>query len=185
MTDQAKGWREAYYSESGGPLLGVRLHVTMDRALTLGDQRVIRRAMGDLEKELHAETMRLDPSNAEWKRAWLAKAREMFAEAGLAPVYVREIDNEYCGPKCCPHRVWLLVTTRLGVIKIGWRKSVINIDWSQSDIRADGVALFASEDVTKDERTIHAYGYAKAAEYLARLAASAEAPAPSVEESLR
>jgi len=166
-------WQRVHYSlSSGQSTCGVDLRVTLSRPLTESDKRVIGNAMQNLERDLLAESARLHPDNVEWKRTWLRVAREMFDAAGLAPIYVREIDNEYCGPKCCPHRVWLLVTTRLGVIKVGWRKNVIVIDWSASDVVVVAEDLFATEDVTKDDRMIHAWGYEKATEYLGRIAAA-------------
>jgi hypothetical protein len=121
----ARGWPLAHFSHSSGQSeCGVELFVQIGRPLTDTDNYIIGRAMRAIEKELMAESTRSHPDNIAWKARWLSEARSMFAVAGLAPIYVREIDNEYCGPKCCPHRVWLLVTTRVGVIKVGWRKSV-------------------------------------------------------------
>lgn len=82
------------------------------------------------------------------------------------PVYFKEIPNEYDGGWVSP---WFLVTTTKGVIKIGWRKRVINIDWSESDVTANAEHLFPEETVTKFDRTIHAWGYDKAKEYIERI----------------
>ena len=172
MTEKnAEGWPLIGYRRSSGQsTVGLALYMKLDRPLTENDDRAIHKAMDELEKELLAESARLHPDNVAWKAAWLEKARSMFAVAGLAPIYVKEIPNEYCGPRCCPHRVWLLVTTRLGAIKIGWRKSVIVIDWSASDVKTTAQDLFGDEDTTKGERDIHAWGYEKVTEYLKRLA---------------
>lgn len=85
------------------------------------------------------------------------------------PIFVEAIPNGYCGPSCFPDRPWFIVTTRAGRIKIGWRKRVIAIDWSDSTITATAEELFPCENVTKDGRLIHAWGYDKAREYVASL----------------
>lgn len=59
---------------------------------------------------------------------------------------------------------WILAQTDIGLIEMGWRKRVINIDWSHTGIR-----FLFEDDVTKDETFIHAYGYDKAVHYLTDL----------------
>lgn len=87
---------------------------------------------------------------------------------GNNALYVEEIPNEYCNRGCCAFYPWFIVTTPMGRIKIGWRKRVINIDWSDAKARVRGEELTA-DDVTKGADYIHAYGYEKAKEYLAKL----------------
>ena len=84
---------------------------------------------------------------------------------GSNALYVDEIPNEYCRHGCCAFYPWFMVTTPYGRIKIGWRKRVINIDWSDTKIRVRGEDITA-DDVTKGKDYIHAYGYEKAAQYL-------------------
>lgn len=147
----------------------VEIRVFQDRAFNDNDQRAAWRAGDALRADLHVETVMLDPRNAVSKAEWLAEANTMFTEAGLTPVAVKEIPNEYCGPKCCPHRPWLLVNTILGTVKVGWRKQVMVIDWSQSDLASHvghSDLLFPEENVTKGAHSIHAWSYEKAAEYL-------------------
>ena len=85
---------------------------------------------------------------------------------------VEEIPNEYCKDYCCVHKPWFNVKTPQGTIKIGWRKRVINITWPEG-INKNGNELFPNEDVTKytvgNLHTIHAWGYDKAKEYLAKI----------------
>jgi hypothetical protein len=60
---------------------------------------------------------------------------------------------------------WWLVKTNFGLIKIGWRKRVISIDWSDTPVRA-----FVTEDnVTKTTGLVHAWTQLKAIEYLTKL----------------
>jgi len=55
-----------------------------------------------------------------------------------------------------------------GELVIGWRKRVINIDWSRASL-PDGTTLFADEDVTKGPTMIHAWGKKPAIRYLRSL----------------
>ncbi len=59
---------------------------------------------------------------------------------------------------------WYAVETPGGVLKIGWRKRVISIDWTGMKLARE--PDFSSEDVTKWETGIHAWGYEKLTEYL-------------------
>ena len=67
--------------------------------------------------------------------------------------------GDYLGP-------WFEVRTELGVITIGWRRRVIQIDWSQTG--RDLEHLF-EEAGTKAAQYVHAYGYREASEYLGRI----------------
>lgn len=60
---------------------------------------------------------------------------------------------------------WWLVKTNFGLIKIGWRKRVLNIDWSDTEIRV----IVTEDDVTKDKTLVHAWTQLKAVEYLTEL----------------
>jgi len=60
---------------------------------------------------------------------------------------------------------WWLVKTPWGLIELGWRKRVIDIDWSDTPVRA----ILTEDDVTKDKTYIHAYGEEKAVTYLRAL----------------
>ena len=163
-------WPIVHYSAwSGQSFCGLELRVELDHALTPIDREAIDESMNLLRKTLLAQSTRLHPENVAWKADWLKRAREVFVAADLAPIHVREIDNEYCGPLCCPHRVWLYVTTRVGPIKVGWRKRVIVVDWTPSDVEATAYDLFCFEETTKGHKDIHAHGYEKMAEYLARI----------------
>jgi hypothetical protein len=61
---------------------------------------------------------------------------------------------------------WWLVKTNYGLIKIGWRKRVIQIDWSDTRIRQE----VTKDNVTSSNEIVHAWTYAKAVEYLTALA---------------
>jgi hypothetical protein len=102
-------------------------------------------------------------------QAHVNELTELFKEAGWKIIYVEVIKNEYCGLSCCYKYPWVIVTTERGRIKLGWRKSVLNLDWSDSNIDADGKKLFSGEDATKDVNYIHCWGEKKAVEYLRKL----------------
>lgn len=78
------------------------------------------------------------------------------------------IKNQYYpGDKEPWYRLQFKTPTGNHEITIGWRKRVINIDWSKSG--KDLKHLFANENVTKESFLIHAYGYEKATEYLKKI----------------
>lgn len=85
---------------------------------------------------------------------------------GSEAIYTKQIENKYSDLGSFKFRKWLEVTTRKGIIVIGWRKRVINIDWSMSDIKKNAYDLFPDEDVTKGNCYIHAWGINKAKEYI-------------------
>lgn len=95
-----------------------------------------------------------------------AATENAFADAGYPRVNLVSRPNQYCPCDRCPP--WYLAQVgEEPPITIGWRKRVIVIDWEASGKQLPD--LFASEDVTKSATMIHAYGYEKASEYLAKL----------------
>ena len=103
-----------------------------------------------------------------WRLRVHRRYREEFTEivtrAGW-PGVLDETPNLYC--KCENCGPWFVATTPLGAVVLGWRKRVIHIDWSATG--KDLLGLFQTEDVTKDEHSVHAWGPDKAVEYLTRL----------------
>lgn len=78
------------------------------------------------------------------------------------------IKNRYNSERNDPwFRLKFKTSTGSHEIIMGWRSSVINIDWSKSNKSL--LHLFHSEMVTKDDSLIHAYGYKKATEYLTKI----------------
>lgn len=61
-----------------------------------------------------------------------------------------------------PRQVWWLVKTPYGLIEIGARKKVIEIEWSDTNITAD----VTTDDVTKHLSMVHAWSIEKALGYL-------------------
>ena len=95
---------------------------------------------------------------------------DMFKRAGFTGVELKPIPNEYWqNDYSAP---WFLAVTEHGVFKIGWRKRVINIDWDDIDCGGVDVTpyrLFKGENTTKGTHFIHAWGGAKAIEYLSQM----------------
>jgi hypothetical protein len=157
-------------------LFKLEARLEQGRVLDEVDQRAIRKHLDELRKELRARTTALDPQSIAAKAEWLTKARAKFAEAGMTAIYVQEIPNEYCGALCCPHYPWLLVTTEIGIFKVGWRKHVMSLDWSRTHVFASAHELFPDENVTKQGHEIHCWGYDKLGQYLKGVYAVATAP---------
>jgi hypothetical protein len=111
-----------------------------------------------------------------------SEMKAIFLLAGFDIESAYQLANEYW-PDCDEYAdirrnsPWWLVKTEYGLIKIGWRKRVINIDWSDTPYRAgvsefaDGrdIGILTTDDVTKTETIVHAYGNGKAVQYLSRL----------------
>lgn len=64
---------------------------------------------------------------------------------------------------------WFMIETPKGRIKIGWRKRVISIDWSLTELDVTGSAVVDQEQVTHGARSVHAWGADKAVEALRKL----------------
>jgi len=95
-----------------------------------------------------------------------AEFTALFMRVEIPILELRVIPNEYYPhPQALP---WVKVETYRGEIKLGWRKRVINIDWSNSQLKASP-SLFGTESVTKWEGGIHAWSMEDAAKYLSRL----------------
>ena len=105
--------------------------------------------------ELHYSLVSKDQEkyNEETKAALLS----VFTVAEVPVNGSWDIKNEYHGARAD----WLLVKTLRGMVKIGWRKRVINIDWEDTDIRH-----FVDSPHTRGETYCHAYSYIDAAKYL-------------------
>jgi len=104
------------------------------------------------------------------------KFREIFEKAGFKDIRMLSLPNGYCSCEHCAP--WFNVNTEFGTVQIGWRKRVINIDWSsmRETLKKCGelpntsfISLFGEENVTKGSDGIHAYGWDKAQDYLSRI----------------
>lgn len=128
------------------------------------------KAAQKIESVVRAAALAADPD------AMAEAARERAALIGLfeGPIFVEEIPNGYCSQWCCKHRPWFVVTTSVGRFTIGPRKRVISIDWKDTVGTGTAEKLFASENVTKGEKSIHAWSLNDAARYIDAVMASAQ-----------
>lgn len=100
----------------------------------------------------------------------LDQFKALFLLAGIPVTNTHELpngywpDNVYYGEIRGRHP-WYLVVTPYGLIKIGWRKRVLQISWTDTPARL----LVTEDDVTKDPDLVHAWTTEKALEYLTAL----------------
>ena len=93
-----------------------------------------------------------------------AQVRAMFLLANIDVISVESIDNEY-SPSLIDTLPWWKVQTPFGMIKLGNRKRVINIDWTDTDVRH----VVTEDRVTKSETHVHAWSVGKVVNYLIAL----------------
>jgi hypothetical protein len=161
--------KKSVYTYKGcGTDFDIDLEILLDlnRDLTKNDEHNLRRFVDNIVNSLHEETINLNPKSKE--RAEKEKS-EIVSLFGNRLIYVEEIENGYDNSYYNKHLPWFIVTTNKGRIKIGWRKRVISIDWSDSIIEQDADTLFPGEDVTKYEKLIHAWSLEKAKEYIDKI----------------
>lgn len=147
-------YEQLYKSESIGSFsFGIDIKIAGASAQSEGLRRAAYQAADVLEQ---AMTRDFYANNEEAQERALAERVDLMNCFCEFPIFVQPIPNGYCSRACCEHRPWFKITTRLGVIMIGWRKRVIAIDWTDSLVSTEAKTLFPDEDVTKDKRMIHA-----------------------------
>lgn len=164
-------YKQLYKSEKWGEVhsLGIDIKIACPIPINDSMQRAAHEAADIIEQAITLEFHATDPESQ--ARAAEEK-KDLLNCFPVTPLYVKAIPNGYCNRACCAHLPWYQVTTAIGVITLGWRKRVISIDWTDSDLIASAQALFPNEDVTKQGKLIHAWSYDKAREYIAVLLAN-------------
>lgn len=152
-----------YHAVGSKSYIDLEIMLDINRELSNTDNNNLRRHVENIVKSIQEETIKLDPKSKQDAQEERFGIISLF---GSRLIFVDEIPNGYCSEYCCKHLPWFIVTTTKGRIKIGWCKRVINIDWSDSTIKETSTNLFPDEDVTKFDKTIHAWGYEKAQEYI-------------------
>jgi hypothetical protein len=152
----------------------LRMGVWPDREPTKEEERAAGHLLDEFIKksdELQMNAKLADPTSAEskGKAAWLTAAKAEFKRAGLDPIYIMEIPNQYCPGSCCYPYPWLNVTTSIGPFIVGWRKRVIHLEWPSTLNPKTSDDLFPKEDVTKDRYMIHCWSYEKLGDYLKKI----------------
>ena len=109
-------------------------------------------------------------------KVMIDQLKAIFLLAGIEIKSFHQLPNGYCGDNCCRHRPWMLAETKYGLIKIGWRKRVINIDWTgaKDPVHGKDVLEKGDESVTNWETGVHAWGYSKAIDCLSKFAQISE-----------
>lgn len=92
------------------------------------------------------------------------KIRALFVLANIDVLEVTAIDNEY-SPSLIDTAPWFKVLTSIGTIKIGNRKRVTVIDWTDTDVRH----VVTEDHVTKSDSMVHAWSVGKVVNYLIAL----------------
>lgn len=93
------------------------------------------------------------------------EARALFLLAGIDVTAVHKIENGYWPEGYIEMRQkspWWLMKTPAGLVRIGWRKRVISIDWCDTPARI----IVTDDDTTKDATLVHAWSHGKAVVYL-------------------
>lgn len=99
------------------------------------------------------------------------KVRAIFLLAGIDVQRLHRLENKYWPAAYVEERAcspWWLAETEFGNIEIGWRKRVISINWESTGVEVK-VLADSEEWITHGPHMVHAYGYAKAVEYVGRL----------------
>lgn len=155
-----EGWTMASARETWGARnSGIVILIKSSFALDEDDQNWIYKSSDTIYNDLMISENRKDPTRLERELKIKNDLLNCFSDVGA--IHVKEIPNEYYNLG----EPWFIVTTKIGPIKIGWRKRVIVISWEHSDVAKIADDLFP-EDTTKYQRMIHAHSYEKAAEYL-------------------
>ncbi len=169
---------EGFQQFGSGGKLGIKIMIAGDRLPDDEHNDKLRsiayQALEQLKDEVIHQRILADPVEMEIA----ANERRMLLECfETESVFVSTLPNGYCPRGCCKHRPWFRVTTSVGHFTIGWRKRVINIDWSDTVGTGNGEDLFKGEDTTVGTKYVHAWGYEKAKEYVEKIIESAQQPA--------
>jgi hypothetical protein len=153
---------------------GIEIKVASDTLPDLKQKEIysaVYTAVDTIKAEIHAAMIKADPKTIDE----INKNKKLI-NLFPGPIFVEEIPNGYCSDWCCRHLPWFIVTTSIGRIKIGWRKRVINIDWSDTVCHEYSAVLFSDEDTTTYDQYVHAWSMEKAGEYITRIIQSANKP---------
>jgi hypothetical protein len=155
-----EGYKSATACEINGGEFGLKMFVKMDREITENDKMAFDRARQAVEESVRKETEALKPETHTRAAVERAELLALFP----SPIYVEEIPNGYCSRYCCAFKPWFVVTTSRGRIRIGWRKSVIHLEWTDSAIKGTAAEIFPKEEAwpgyetTQYDKVIHAHG---------------------------
>lgn len=106
----------------------------------------------------------------------LDQFKALFLLAGIPVLNTHELPNGYWPDNIHYAEIrgrhpWYLFMTPFGAVKIGWRKRVMSISWTDTKV---GLQV-TEDDVTKELDMVHAWSIPKALEYLIALRKGLEA----------
>lgn len=146
-----------------GQYLKLEINAETHREFTEVDKGIFSNFGYEIEDHIKHESRKYDPVLLKEAQEEKESILRLFGEK---KIFVKEVPNGYSSRFISP---WFLVTTEIGHILIGWRKRVINIDWSETVIKKSANDIFPDETVIKGDNYIHAWGYDKAQEYINKL----------------
>lgn len=153
-------------SDSQSRWFGIKIDVAMGRELTEEEKSACYQARRLIQEAVEKASAELNPET----KIKAQKTKENLIACFPQPIYAKEIPNEYWNKDpTALTSPWLMVTTAIGHFKIGWRKRVINIDWSETDCKKTGKALFPDYQMTVGADYIHAYNYDDARTFIAKI----------------
>lgn len=147
MGSQVYGW------------FGLKIDVAARKLPDFEKHQQLRYALMDAEKIItEAYHQAMAEENAEFM-AELHERQQQLLACFPQPLYHEQIPNEYqtvsWDGKLKP---WFRVTlANVGHFKVGERRHVIHLEWTDTRVTATAQELFPKEDVTKSARTIHAH----------------------------
>lgn len=158
---------ETWGERTTGLIVLTKLGRPLDRER---DGKHVYAAVEALKRGFATVAAEIDPDGPGKVEAELRGYRGIYSDAGVEAIYVEAVPNGYCKDPCCLNRPWARITSRIGHVLIGCRKRVISIDWKDTVLAGKtGLELFPGEDTTRGATFIHAWGAAKASEYILRL----------------
>ncbi|MFA5377083.1 MAG: hypothetical protein WC455_15135 [Dehalococcoidia bacterium] len=165
-------YKTLFKSEAHGKygMFGIEILVTAS-ALPDLQSKAIWRAASDAAESIESEIMAAIIAKNEEAVESAEKERQDLLSLFPGKIFVESIPNGYCSQWCCRHRPWFIVTTEIGRFKIGWRKRVIHIEWTETVGAKTAEELFHN-DVTKGEKYIHAWSLEEARDYVQRIMSS-------------
>lgn len=145
--------------------MGIKIMVAGSKLPDLNNREIINKAYAALDEISNEIKAAILSTNEEFLSNVQGRRKELLA-LFKDKIFVEETPNGYRDDYSTRLLPWFKITTSVGHFVIGWRKNVINIDWSET-VGTDTVDnLFPDEDVTKQGKMIHAWGIEKAQEYI-------------------
>lgn len=157
----------------GGVHLGLTLGIEIDpesgRCISTETHSAINAAMNDIKDRILGDIDAKSAATIAEIKATRRRIEGLFSdwESGN-PIYVEEIPNGYSQDYYYRNRPWYRITTTIGHFVVGWRKRVLNIDWSETTCKKSARVIFPDKDLGP-EQYIHADTYESASHYIRRI----------------